>query len=108
MEQPTIRRNQDGTFPPGVSGNPSGRTRNSLKDYIKRKLAKMTDEEKEQWLVDNHISGEMQFRMAEGNPKTSVDGGEDENGNPLPLLGGLSNGDYHNGNSEITETEEED
>ena len=53
--------------------NPGGRPKNSLKDYIRRKLSKMSDEEKEKWLIDNKISPELQFRMAEGNPHQTED-----------------------------------
>ena len=49
---------------PGQSGNPSGRPKNTLKDYTRRKLAKMTDEEKEKFLLDiNKID---QWEMGEG------------------------------------------
>lgn len=66
-------RNPDGTFKPGISGNPNGRPKNTLKDYLSRKFSAMTDEEKEAWLADNKVSGEVQFKMAEGNPHQSSD-----------------------------------
>ena len=47
--------------------------------------------------------------MAEGNPKTSLDGGEDEFGNPVPLLSGLSkpSGPNNNSNAEVATTNKE-
>lgn len=68
-----ISRNPDGTFPKGVSGNPGGRPKNTMKDYISRKFSNMTDEQKEQWLKENKISGIDQWKMGEGNPKQDVD-----------------------------------
>ena len=56
MEEPanTIEtgRNPDGTFMSGVSGNPIGRPKNTMKDYISRKFQEMTDGDKEAWLVE--------------------------------------------------------
>lgn len=66
-------RNPDGTFKEGISGNPGGRPKNTLKSYLLRKFDKMSDEEKEQWLLDNKISGETQWKMAEGNPKQDTE-----------------------------------
>lgn len=60
-------------FQPGQSGNPSGRPPNSMKDYLKRKFSKMNDQEKEDWLQMNEVSGETQFKMAEGNPHSTSD-----------------------------------
>lgn len=84
-DQETSGRNSDGTFKLGFSGNPGGRPKNSLKDYLKRKFSNMSDEEKEKWLKENRVSGEVQFKMAEGNPKQGI-GGEDDEGNPIPVL----------------------
>jgi hypothetical protein len=84
MEEPANRtdsgRNADGTFAPGVSGNPSGRPKNTMKDYISRKFQEMSDEEKEVWLTENKIPGIDQWKMGEGNPAsttalTGADGG---------------------------------
>lgn len=80
QETPAIRnetRNPDGTYKPGVSGNPSGRPKNTLKDYLKRKFIEMSDEEKEEFL--KKVQPEVQWKMAEGNPETATDitsGGE--------------------------------
>lgn len=70
-EQENTGRNPDGTFAPGFSGNPGGRPRNSLKDYMKYKLSEMTPEEKEEWLKD--IPKELQWQMGEGRPAQGVE-----------------------------------
>ena len=61
----------------GQSGNPSGRPKNTLKQYVAMKLNDMTPQEKEDFLKD--VSKELQWKMAEGNPKQDTDvtsGGE--------------------------------
>lgn len=73
---PAIRndtRNSDGTYKPGVSGNPSGRPRGTLKDYVRRKFMEMSDEEKELWMIENKIPALDQWKMSEGNPKNDVE-----------------------------------
>ena len=64
-------RNADGTFKSGVSGNPGGRPKDSLKDYLRKKLSTMTDEQKEEWL--KVIPKELQWRMGEGNPSNATE-----------------------------------
>lgn len=75
MSEPANRekegRNPDGTFIKGVSGNPSGRPRNTLKDFTRQMFMEMTDEEKKAWLKDHKIAGIDIWKMAEGNPKES-------------------------------------
>lgn len=66
-------RNPDGTFKPGVSGNPGGRPKNTLKAYLQRKFNKMTDEEYEAWLIEHKVQGIDQWKMAEGNPANATD-----------------------------------
>ncbi len=71
----------------GQSGNPGGRPKDTMKDYLRRKFNHMTDEEKEAWLEANKVAGDMQIRLAEGNPS------EDKNikfSVPIPILGGAS------------------
>ena len=57
----------------GQSGNPTGRAGKgeSLKEYSKRKLALMTEEEKEDYL--NGISKDKIWEMSEGKPKQDVE-----------------------------------
>jgi hypothetical protein len=72
MDNPQNRditgRNPDGTFAPGVSGNPGGRPKNTLKNYLARKFDEMTDEQKDAWLLEHKVPGDVQWKMAEGNP----------------------------------------
>lgn len=63
----------------GQSGNPGGRPKGSIsmKEWIKRKLLKMTPEEREEFLEG--VPKEVIWKMAEGNPDTKSDltsGGE--------------------------------
>ena len=52
--------------------NAGGRPKNSLKSYVARKLAEMSDEQKEKWLKEHKIDGKTQWTMGEGNPETNV------------------------------------
>jgi len=57
--------------------NAGGRYKNSLKSYQAKKLAEMSDKEKEEWLRNNKISGIDRWKMAEGNPANNLElGGE--------------------------------
>jgi len=69
--------------------NPGGRPKNSLKSYVAKKLAAMSVEEKEEFLKTIGNSLEI-WKMGEGAPRQGHTG-EDEEGNPIPLLGGDSN-----------------
>ena len=73
--QPTNRentgRNSDGTFMKGISGNPNGRPKNTLKDYVRKKFMEMSEEEKEEFLKG--VSPETQWKMGEGNPDNNTD-----------------------------------
>jgi hypothetical protein len=64
-------RNPDGTFKAGVSGNPGGRPKGTLKEYMKQKFIEMSYEEKEAFI--KNIQAIDQWRMAEGNPQTNTD-----------------------------------
>lgn len=56
----------------GQSGNLKGRPKGvTMKEYVRDYLAKMTDEERDEWL-DGIPKIEI-FKMAEGNPATATD-----------------------------------
>lgn len=71
---------------PGQSGNPKGRPKSkTLKEYVREMLERMTDEERDRFLVG--MPKLEIWRMAEGAPS------EDKNikvSTPTPILGGLS------------------
>ncbi len=60
-------------FKPGQSGNPSGRPKGTLKDYVRQKIAKMTEEEKEDFL--KKMNAELIWQMAEGRPQNDITSG---------------------------------
>ena len=78
-------RNEKGQFLPGTApgpGRPKGKT---LKEYMSEKFRMMTDTEKEEWLKENKVGGEIAWKMAEGNPRQDTD--VTSGGEPLtPLL----------------------
>ena len=68
------KRREDGTFGPGNNANPAGRPKgSSMKEFWRRKFYAMTDEEKEAWCMDNKVSGDSLYKMAEGNPKQDTE-----------------------------------
>ena len=56
-------------FQKGVSGNPSGRPKGTLKDYVRKKFTEMSDEDKEKFI--KHLDPEVIWKMGEGNPAQS-------------------------------------
>jgi len=60
-------------FMPGVSGNPSGRPKDTLKAFIAREFRDMDDEQKREWLKAHKISGIDMWKMGEGNPANNMD-----------------------------------
>lgn len=57
----------------GQSGNPAGRPKGlfSMKEYVKKKLASMTDEEREEYLEG--VDKKLIWEMAEGKAKQDLD-----------------------------------
>ena len=69
-------------------GNKEGRPKGtSLKEFWKKKLADMTEEEKALWTKE--VSKDLVWRMAEGNPHNTED--ITSAGKPVPLLNVLYN-----------------
>lgn len=79
-------------FMPGVSGNPGGRPKGTLKDYVKKKFLEMSDEDKEEWLKENKIQGIDQWKMGEGLPDSKSE--VNNVGNPIIVLSSEIAGKY--------------
>ena len=70
----SIERIKPYQFKKGQSGNPKGRPPGkTLKEYTRDFLAKMTDDERQNFL--NGLPKEVIWKMAEGNPEQEVKGG---------------------------------
>lgn len=81
--------------------NPGGRPKNSLKSYAAKKLAEMSDEEKDKFLQE--LQKDLVWRMAEGNPHQTSDNTHEVT-LPKPLLDGKSS----QSNPKTPEAQEED
>ncbi len=53
--------------------NPGGEPKNSMKSYLARKLALMTDEQKEKFLKEHKVSGKDQIEFGEGKAKQETE-----------------------------------
>ena|SRR3990167_2566959 len=58
---------------PGQSGNPSGRPKGTMKDFVRKMFMEMSDEDKAKWLLDNKITGIDMWKMGEGQPKQETE-----------------------------------
>jgi len=113
MDSTTRQDEKKGNNPEGKGGfgdnpqniNPGGEPKNSLKNYVASKLAKMTDVEKDEYL--EAISNSEQWKMAEGSPHQTQDTTVEVT-LPEPLLAGKSHGSNNNSNNKTTEAKEED
>ena len=93
-EKQEIKRNPDGTFPPGVSGNPRGRTPGpTLKEFARQVLMTMPDDEKLEFM--KKLPPDVIWKMAEGNPAQDVTSGG-EKINPSPIYVQRDNGAEEN------------
>ena len=74
---------KDTRFKKGVSGNPGGRPKQPLKEFARKFLEEMTEEDKKVWMKG--IPALDVWKMAEGNPasKSTIDG---ELKLPVPLI----------------------
>ena len=60
-------------FKPGQSGNPGGRPKGTLKQYVQKMFQEMPEKEKAQWLKVQRVSGIDIWKMGEGLPKQDVE-----------------------------------
>lgn len=72
----------------GVSGNPGGRPKKTMKLFAREFLESMSEEDRIAYF--STLSPEIVWRMAEGNPQTDVTSKGDKLF-PAPILGGITN-----------------
>lgn len=78
---PTTKQVDKSNNPTGKGGfgdnpeniNPTGRPKNSMKSYVAKKLAELSDKDKAKWLKEHKISGIDQWKMGEGNPSNEIE-----------------------------------
>ena len=69
----SVEHLKDYQFKPGQSGNPGGRPKNTLKEFVRDMFIDMTPEEKRAWLKENKIQAIDVWKMGEGLPKADVE-----------------------------------
>lgn len=95
-EKQEIRRNSDGRFTKGFSGNLKGRpVGKTLKEWVKDKLQKMNDKERNEFLMG--LPKNIIWEMAEGKAQTDITSGG-EKINPIPII------NVHTNNSDKQDT----
>lgn len=60
-------------FMPGVSGNPGGRPKGTMKAYLSKKFMEMSEYDKEKFLKDHKVTGKDQIEFGEGKAKQDVE-----------------------------------
>ena len=64
---------KDHAWKKGQSGNPGGRPKGTMKNYLGRKFQEMSDEDKEAFVKEHKLSGKDQIEFGEGKPKQDID-----------------------------------
>ena len=97
-------RQPNGRFGANNLANPLGRPKGkSMKEYMADKFRNMSDDDKELWLKEHNVEGQILWKMAEGNPAIDVTS-KGESFAPIPILGNVSK---NIGNNEGDEPSEE-
>ncbi len=64
---------EDTQFKPGVSGNPGGRPKGTMKDYLRRFFIEMDDNQKAAFLKSHKVTGKDMIEFGEGKAKQDLD-----------------------------------
>ena len=69
----TVEHLKEHQFKPGVSGNPGGRPKGTLKQFVQQMFIDMDEEEKKAWIKANKVNPIDIWKMGEGLPKQDLD-----------------------------------